>query len=551
MAFLLPIAYSNGLGSPFFSLRAGLLLVVLGLGLPSLLAMLLDPAHRRLALPPFALIMIAALSTALSGDAVVSVIGPYGAGTGLLFVLSLVALWALGYTSGAQARDAVVTGILAAAGVNSVVALLQPLVDLDALGLALEQSRSHGLTGNPVHLGVFLTGALPLAVDRFLTDRRWAPAVLLLGAGLQTSGSRFAFLLVLAGCLGLITVRRDRPAVLAVFLITVGLLMGEGALASGGGASTAQRLDDGGLAETSTMQRIYSWTEAGGALADRPLLGHGPGRYLQATSPHRDLRMARIAPDSYFRDAHNIVVHFLVTTGVAGAIGLLVWLFTTLRAARGVLLWFVLGAIAMHLVQPMFPATTPLVFLALGVASAPQTSVRLGTALRGVRLATAGCGLVAGSMLVVGDLRLRQAYDAYSADDMLAATRLLPPWPDPASLLAGIYVFEGTTAGRNDLTLAATWQEKAARRDEGDPRGWNQLGLIELKRGRHDAAGGAFGRALRANPYSRRALRGQLDTALAAGACGEALGWLDRLATIGAASAELRETTKGCESKSR
>ena len=179
--------------APFWSARAAVFLAIAGVGTPRLV-MLLRTDARPAAIAGLVFIGWAAISTDLSTDRGMALLGRYGQGTGLLFIIAIVAAWALGCSLPASGRHLVEQAVLAGAVVNAAVAVLQTVFDLSSLHLQDFGRRAAGLLGNAVHLGAIAAAALALVAPRLLGRGRlgvaWAAAGVLLATAVQLSGSR-------------------------------------------------------------------------------------------------------------------------------------------------------------------------------------------------------------------------------------------------------------------------------------------------------------------------------------------------------------------------
>ncbi len=516
VAFVLPIAYSPNVNSPFWSPRLAIVLLLSAVGIPRLVPLILR--HDRAAAFASAFLGVAGLSALVARQPSMALFGPYGFGAGLVMVAGMAGAWAIGRSLDQQGRDDVQRGILAAVLVNVVVALAQEALDLRSLGLSPVRG-AYGLLGNPVHLGALLAGGSAIIAARFL-DRpgRWASAAVAVGAALQLSGSRFG-LLALVAVTGCVVGRRPRaPSAAFMGCLTVGFL---GALVLGplltehtDSPTVVQKLQS--ASEGELYNRAQNWRSGLHALADRPALGYGPGRFVEATSPRRTARMASGDPETVFLDAHNLFVEYAVTTGPLGLVTLSGFLLLALRRARGPLLWCAVGILALHIMQPQSFGTTPLAFLALGAAGPLHGTRRRRLALLPATGVLVFLALLGAGRLVVGDFRLDQANLDFSIAQGRAAADDLSPWPEPVSKLGQILFFrasmEANAAHRQELQRQSLSRlAEAVDRDPAIATNWNNLGDVELVLGREDGARRAFEQALERNPWSARAL-----TALAA-----------------------------------
>jgi O-antigen ligase len=519
VAFLLPVVFSPSVAATFWTPAAALCLVVAAVGVPRLVAL---ARVDRWAVVAASVFLVSSLASALvSHNPRIGILGLYYWGTGWLFIATLVGAWAIGRSLAGDARNLVASAVIAAALVNSVVALLETAVGLDAFHLGQVDGRSPGLLGNPIHLGTFSAATVALVAPRFeRAPWRWAAGVAALGAAVQASGSRFG---IIAGvgvviALGFRYPKRTVAAV-AGLLIVGGLFAGVLASVGDGGAIASDRVA-AGSAGGGFRPRLETWRTGLEAVADRPVLGWGPGEFRTATSPRRTLALARTeGPDKLFVDAHNIVVEYAVTTGLVGIAALLTWLVLATRDAGGPLLVFALAELANHLVQPQAVRTTPVAFLALGLAAprVPQLARRLGASVQGITGIAVASALAAGGWLLVGDFHLEQARLDFADTHAKSAAAMLP-YPESARVRGRVFLFNGRIQRSDQLTReGVAWFGRAVRRDDRDPPGWIAYAyeLIGIERS-HDAEK-AFQRALALNPMSTAAREGLAVLALQRG----------------------------------
>lgn len=546
-AFLLPVAFSPDMYHRFWAPKAavGLVLIV-----PGLVALgRLVGARSAAAVAATLFVGAAGVSTALSDNPVLSLTGAANWGTGFLFVVTLAAAWALGSVISEQRRRQVVVAIIAAALVNSVVAWLQ------VRGLVpppLESAgRAAGLMGNPVHLGALAAGGLWLAGERVGRGRGSVPAsrarprprhsrrsgklhaagavlwlvpVVLLAGAAQISGGRsgagLAALAVLAvvvrAGLGSWAGRARAVAVLAAAL--VGFVLAP-AGAEGVALGSTRALG----AETSTQEvglRFDLWRVGAEAAMERPLFGWGPGRFQAATSPRYTPEIAG-GGNLAWKDAHNWVVEYGVTTGAVGLLLLGAWLGLAARTSRGPLAGFAAVVGLLMLVEPQTVGLAPLAFLALGAGDRRHRAMAAAAGERGgpwrvVAAVAGGVSVVAAVVLLAGQFFLYRAFLDTSVASFNKAHALLPPWPEVSYVGSRTEAFHGLHSephARRSLALA----REATRRDPADPSAWSYRGFIELKWGTRPAAAAAFEQSLERNPWLAEGLRGRAMLAQARG----------------------------------
>jgi asparagine N-glycosylation enzyme membrane subunit Stt3 len=122
VAFLLPVVFSPSVAATFWTPAAAICLVVAAVGLPRLTA--IGRVDRAAVAAASVFLTTSLVSALVSHNPLIGMLGLYYWGTGWLFIAALVGAWAIGRSLDERARDLVATAIIAAALVNSVVALL-------------------------------------------------------------------------------------------------------------------------------------------------------------------------------------------------------------------------------------------------------------------------------------------------------------------------------------------------------------------------------------------------------------------------------------------
>jgi len=190
----------------------------------------------------------------------------------------------------------------------------------------------------------------------------------------------------------------------------------------------------------SDTPRFTVWRAGARAVADRPVLGWGPGAtqaaYLHETSPDEVPAQQR-----GWRDAHNLLIEVGVTTGILGVASVLALLgIAAVRALRSPPsdAWVVGAAAALaaySVVEPLNLVLTPLLFLMLGVAShtvdpsgAPEREPAVRTRLlRAAVAGTLGVTVAVAALSFAASTFERQGYD-YGDETALRTALRLQPW---------------------------------------------------------------------------------------------------------------------------
>jgi len=530
-----PLLFIRGLAAPFWSARFAALLILGTVGLISLLSLV----RTRLRVLVIASVMFggwATVSTLLSPAPMMAVVGKFGLGSGLLFIWGLVGAWALGAAVSSGGRALLERTLMIAVVVNASMSLIEASHDLSWLGLGLFKGRPVGLWGNPVFNAAFLAAGVWVILARIQSQPRTTLFLLaIVTAAIELTGTRAALLLLALGTI--LGVRRVpfRLIALAGASLVLGLVVGAsiGAFGVVSSSQTAtgrlQAQPDFGY-----QARFDTWRSAGQAIARRPLVGAGPGRFGAATSSVRTLRTARLeGADSVFFDAHNLIVEYAVTTGIVGVALLGAWLTLAIRRAdRGApLLGFAVFLLIAHLFEPQDAGLTPIAFLALGAAASTDVT-RASLPLRAL---TAAFTVVITAIAAAGLFGAR-ALQTASTDDTLrhaaAARQFLPGWPDAMEATALVETRMGLEARgqrrSEQFGIALMWDRRALARDPYDEEVCLAIGDDELRLGDLQAAAAAYHCALKLNPWSTAVADDLALTALRSSDTAEAVQWLHR-----------------------
>src|SRR5206468_1137614 len=147
-------------------------------------------------------------------------------------------------------------------------------------------------------------------------------------------------------------------------------------------------------------------------------------------------------------------------TGFLGLLALVAWMVLAIRRASGPLLGFALVGLAMHLVEPQFVGTTPLVLLALGAAAAAAPSPRHAVTVATAVLLIPALG--AAVLLLYGDFEVDQARLDFNMSAARTAADVLAPWQEPAALAGRVSVFNYIRShAPADAALAVRWKREA------------------------------------------------------------------------------------------
>lgn len=500
-----------------------------------------------------AFVAMALVSTLASVRPVLATVGLYNQFTGWLFLAAMAGCWAIGTALRKPDRQLLELGLIAAGVVNAAVVLLQELVGLNAAGLYTYSGVPNGLMSNPVYLGAILAATLALLAPRFRErPRKWWVLVFVVTAALGISGERLPAIMATVVALwelGTVAWARYRPAPGGpgpsalrratgfLALVVTGMLLG--ALVThwrGGGGGVTSHFA-GSTSQETFGQRFSAWKMAAHAIAHRPLIGYGPGQFRGATTPYWPLSQERMEPNTYFSDAHNIVVELATTVGIIGLVLFVGWIVLAFRHRRGPLVPFAVVLLVTELAEPLHVSITPIALLALGAAvltsartPAPEPSPPRGVGVAAVVMAVLAA--IPATMLLVGDATLSRAVGQYtSAEDAAAldnaklAESMLSPWKDSAEILASIYLYDSINRQPGAKQQALYWASVAADRDPTNAPILTNLANYQYYANQVAAAGRTAAKAHAANPWFAPAMNVLGTVAYAQGHLGSARYW--------------------------
>lgn len=445
----------------------------------------------------------------LASHPAISLLGQFDQGTGAVFLLALVAAWALGASIGGLGPPLLRRALEVAVGLNAAVTLLNAVVGLSGLGISPLEGRAAGLWSNPVFLCGFLAAGSWLYVTRLPESPWWGVGIAAAAAGVELSGTRFGLVVLLVAAVAALFTVGVRRGALAAACIVAGLVLGSGlgGLTAGAISGTSRAVEGGSSGLT---PRLEMWMAAGHAVNHSPIVGSGPALFREATGPRRTLKMARSeGPDRVFEDAHDIVVELAVSVGIPGVLLFLCFLVVSWRCVdrTSPLAGFSVLVFMTAMFQPQHGSLTCVAFLALGAAAAAGE----GPTLRAWSWAPLGSlALVASVVVSAGNVALRGGAPTYEGATARARTarHLLPAWADAFDRARQIEGFRyQQTNDPAALGLARRWAFEAVRRQPDNAPLWRILAAIDGAQGHLDLSESDLRNGLRFNPWSVEALK--------------------------------------------
>jgi O-Antigen ligase len=530
-AVVVPLLNMAALPMSGWSSRFVLLPVAAAAGI-SLLFRLRRSPLRLVAVVGLAWLVWGMLCVAFSSVPALAFWGAWDFGTGGLFMLAVAGLWAVGAWSGDRGAILVERALIVGGLVNALIAVVSAGVDLSGLGLSGPGVQQGGLWGNAAVLAAFLLGVLWLLAPYIRTGpRRYGALVVVVAAGLQVSGERAALAVVLVVLAASFRRIGRRSGLIFVSLVLVGMLGGLGVAHVSSAPSAVSRATS---SSEGMGPRFENWMSAAHAVAHRPIFGEGPGRYAAAADPLRTLALVRArGSDVYYTDAHDIIVEYAVTTGIPGVVLFVAWAAVAFWAARrrASLVGFAGAVLAVQLLQPQNVGLTPLAFLALGAAAAPELRLRgsVGASILHGMVVVAGAAVAV--VLFIGFFQYQRMVDGRRLSVAASARSLLPPWPD-VTIEYGRTVFLNDTAlGKDPRARFAdwgSWDLTAIKQDPKSPSSYYDAGQTEYLAGQFALASAVLHKGITLDPWSSDISNSLGYVATAQHQPRDAIGWFQR-----------------------
>jgi O-antigen ligase len=357
-------------------------------------------ATSRIALAALATAAALVVASALLSHPASAVFGVHGRFQGLVSGAAALVSFSIGI--GAARRARVVPRVAAAVlMVESVVVAWQ---------LATGRPPT-GTMGNQVLAGGWMAIAVALVAAGARAERGRVAAILWSAAAtgvltLGVIGSRGAWVGLIAA--GVVLGISARPRVRRFLLAgTLGIVVAGAAL---GGGGSLGKLDPAALSTGSAAARAAIWTGTAGLIADRPLTGVGPGRFLYGFAQYQPAEHARSEPGVRPDQAHSLVLQTAAESGIPAAFAALVFagaafiaVARRLRTADGIALVACAGLAAWG-GQALFGISTiesdGLAFMLAGIALA-RTDAPVVPAGAGARLSVSARVLTAALSLTL------------------------------------------------------------------------------------------------------------------------------------------------------
>gem|GEM_PF-5561448 len=404
----------------------------------------------------------------------------------VVIFVGIFGFWALARRMSVRGRALVGPVLVGALGVSALVGVLQIVLDIRNGPLAHVGGRAGGLEGNAVLFSATLCGAVAWCASvnisaASLRSRRISLAcVAFFALAIGLSGSRVSIasivLVSVVVCWRARTLSSLRvPAAAVLGLIASWLVQ----LWTNVGATTASRLSTAGDAGRSGV-----WRAGISAVAERPILGWGPGRVRPAIQHHFTSEFVRLHQTDDRRyawnDVHNIVLQMLIAVGIVGVVLLTVFV---VIAFRRVNFGMGLAAVAISinwLLQPAGMSSLAVAAIFLG-ASTAFVGAPTRPVARWPRVLTASAvalGLTAGLALVVADLNLRRAVESGDKSEIRSAAS----WFGNDPLVLDVLVLESYSPNVASGRLGRVAAAHSATESEPDiPLWWSELAMTQFE----------------------------------------------------------------------
>lgn len=510
VALLLCIAFAPPLMFGAWTTRMAITLVVGPIGL---VLLVLRCLRRDIAgLVAAGALCWAVLSAVLSGLPRSSLIGTASRDLSVLTVVLAFCVWAFSRQVSENGRRVLPHVIVWALVLGAVVGILQVVFDVRTGPLSLAGDRPQGFATNPVYFGALCSAGLgaAIALDSQTSRRFLWWAVAPLGIATSLSGSRVALLGSLIVIALVVSAYRTRGAALAAGAALASLVAGVAVdRVFGAGRNAADR-----LVNSTGGGRTQVWWYGIEAWFERPLLGHGLGRFRPAVQHRFSAEFVRdFAPDELTQawfDPHNVIVNLLVATGIVGLVAFVGWGLLCAVRCEGPLGFALIPVCLSWMLQPVGIVVLPLAMLMLGVAmSAAHSRVEVD---RRTLIGLGALGSLMASYLLVADIGLRRAADDLDGSRAAAAAGLFANDAVVADIVGQVYRYDESSDDRAERRRE--WQRVAADAEPDRPYWWSQLGERYIEAGMFEEAREALARAHDLQPFNVRTLRTEIILAL-------------------------------------
>lgn len=357
---------------------------------------------RRLAIAALVWLCVLLLAAIFGADVWQSLAGQEYIEGGLLLFVPCAYLLCIGGSLPEEIRDRLPGWLalvaLAVASVYVLVRLAPALGEELFPGTTLMSANSP--LGHPIKLGAFM-GVGIIAATAWRPRLTFLPygVVAVLTTVLLLSTKRGGWIVAAIGLLVVLIrdpARRKSPGLVVGVILLSALVFGlvnlamtqQGRTEVAPPTPSAPVADREGPYADSDEARINAFPALVDAWLDRPFLGWGSANTYGAYVSNQSLDDTEQGERGLI-DAHNLVLESLITSGIVGFLALVaLGVITAIgwRGSPGSLAWSIgiaLGLLAYHLVEPLSPSLTPLLFLTAGIGIGRRRASELARSPQG------------------------------------------------------------------------------------------------------------------------------------------------------------------------
>lgn len=311
----LPLVVAPAAGDPYQPARA--LVAACAVAAVLLSAPVREPVRvGRAVVVSLVVLLVATFASALLASPASSVFGVHGRFQGLLTTLLFAAAAVAGARGSVRAREMrfVARAAALSLGVQSALVIGQRISGSDAVGM---MGNSVLAAGWLVAVSAFVAGAAVGQRGRWRTLSFAAAALGMVALGATGTRGAWVSALVAGGVLALLARGRTRVVAAAALaaLIAGALLLG--------GPAVLVKLAPGDIATGSAGSRVEIWKATAAMVADRPLLGVGPGRFVYEYPAYQTAAHVRIeGGDTRADQAHGVLFQTAAESGMGAALAL-------------------------------------------------------------------------------------------------------------------------------------------------------------------------------------------------------------------------------------
>ena len=501
LVFLSLTAYFPLGYAPSYSGHQAIDFLIAGLSLPVVFFRLRTGQFRTQAIFGILFLCLSLYSALTSGEDYIGIFGHYVIGEGWIFQVSLIGGWALGlsFFEDEKCLSSLLKVIVVAALINVFVQIVQNVgisFNFHLPGIGIQPNAgAPGLMGDPVYLAPLLVSALVIVLskERLPTVFRFG-TILMLSDGIMLTGDKLAILFLIAISVYL-CLRVSKVRLFQFITMLLGAVSGYGVTHLSQSNSVVARTSSA-VMSSAIPGRIQIWKLGISAAQKKLLFGYGPGGVVRAVMPLSNFLTSRTP--SLIADVHNIVLNYLVETGIVGLLFISLFFIIGIVKGEGTLLLISLVFLSFTMIEPTNLGITPVMFVALGASASKRKRLpgnKLSISYKLVSLVSLFVSVMLALSILVADDMLELSQKHLLEMKVTGSTvnlnnqyvkilnEVAPYTSTSAQYYAQYYAFRASLGQKSLYVNAIDEMKIAISRDPANPVLWSTLAVYESAEG--------------------------------------------------------------------